>query len=185
MNPINKKMKNKTQTRTAQILTVMKILSWVAFIGYLIEAGAILVSFTVSLIDPDTAKDLYNGLNFYNLSQFNLWYYVGAVSFMVALPAMKSFVCFLVIKALSKINLMNPFKMEVAQILERISYVLFGTWILGMLSSAYTGWLLKITGELVGNWVSGEFIFMAGLVFVISQVFKRGVEIQSENELTV
>jgi len=26
---------------------------------------------------------------------------------------------------------------------------------------------------------------MAALVFIISQVFKRGVEIQSENELTV
>jgi hypothetical protein len=26
---------------------------------------------------------------------------------------------------------------------------------------------------------------MVGLVYIISQVFKRGVEIQSENELTV
>lgn len=80
---------------------------------------------------------------------------------------------------------MNPFKMEVAQTLERISYVLFGTWIVGTVSSANTSWLMKITGELYGSWDSGEFVFMAGLVFIISQVFKRGVEIQSENELTI
>jgi hypothetical protein len=98
---------------------------------------------------------------------------------------MKSFVWFLVIKTLSKINLVNPFKMEVALTLEKISYVLFGTWIVGILSSAYTSRLLKITGELFGSWMTGEFIFMAGLVFIISQIFKRGVEIQSENELTV
>jgi hypothetical protein len=75
--------------------------------------------------------------------------------------------------------------MEVANTLERISYVLFGTWIVGMLSSAYSAWLMKTTGETFVNYVSGEFIFVAGLVFIISQVFKRGVEIQSENELTV
>ena len=45
-------------------------------------------------------------------------------------------------------------------------------------------WVL-LTGELHGNWISGEFIFMVGLVFIISQVFKRGVEIQAENDLTV
>lgn len=80
---------------------------------------------------------------------------------------------------------MNPFKMEVAHTLERISYVLFGTWVVGKVGNAYTGWLLKITGELFGSWVSGEFVLMAGLVYIISQVFKRGVEIQNENELTV
>ena len=80
---------------------------------------------------------------------------------------------------------MNPFKLEVAQALEKISYVLFAIWIAGMLSGAHTAWLLTKTGELHTDWASGEFIFVAGLVFIISQVFKRGVEIQSENELTV
>ena len=91
----------------------------------------------------------------------------------------------MVIKTISKMNLANPFKMEVANKLEKISYVLLGTWLVALLSSAHSSWLLKITGEKYGNEISGEFIFVAGLVFIISQVFKRGVEIQSENELTV
>jgi hypothetical protein len=33
--------------------------------------------------------------------------------------------------------------------------------------------------------VSGETLFLAGVVFVIAQIFKKGVEIQSENELTI
>jgi len=178
-------MEIQTKTRTQQILTVMRILAWVAFIGFMIEAGAILVSYGISCINPEAARNLYNGLNLYNLRQFNVWHYTNTVSFMVALSGMKAFVSFLVIKTLSKVNLINPFKIEVARILERISHVLFGTWIIAMLSNAHTGWVLKRTGELHGNWVSGEFIFMAGLVFVISQVFKRGVEIQSENDLTI
>lgn len=173
------------KTKTTQILAVLQIIAWVAFIGFAVEAGIILVSFGVSSVNPEGAKNLYKGLDLYNLRQFNYWYYTLTVSFMVTLSIMKSFVWYLAMTTLKKINLMNPFKMEVAQTLERISYVLFGTWIVGTVSSANTSWLMKITGELYGSWDSGEFVFMAGLVFIISQVFKRGVEIQSENELTI
>jgi hypothetical protein len=178
-------MKNKEQTRTEQVLKVMTILAWVAFVGFVIEAGAILVSYIVSCINPEAAKNLYKGLDLYNLSQFNFAYYTLSVCFLVALPIMKSLVSYQVIKTLSQFNLKNPFTMEVAKRLEEISYTLFKTWLVVMLSNVYTGFLLKITGTLNGSWLSGEFIAMVGLVYVISQVFKRGVEIQSENELTV
>lgn len=178
-------MKTLLKTRTGQILTVMPILAWVAFVGYLLEAGAVLVSYGASVVNAEAATNLYRGLDLYNLRQFNFWYYTMSVSFMVALSLMKSWVSYLVIGTLSKFNLKNPFTMDVAMRLEKISIIAFGTWVVTMLSNAHTGWLLKLTGELHGNWLSGEFIFMVGIVFIVSQVFKRGVEIQSENELTV
>jgi Protein of unknown function (DUF2975) len=178
-------MKNKAQTRTGQVLAVMLILAWLAFIGFAIEAGAILVSYGVSCANPEGARNLYKGLDLYSLRQFNFWQYTLYVFFLVALSIMKSLVSFQVIKTLSGFNLKNPFTMAVAQRLEKISYISFGTWVVTLASNVYTGWLMKITGKLYGNWLSGEFIFMVGLVFVISQVFKRGVEIQSENDLTV
>ena len=178
-------MEVKAKTRTEQILTIMPILAWVAFIGFMIEAGAILFSYVLSSVSPETAKNLYRGLDLYNLRQFNFWYYTQTVSFMICLSILKSFVSYLVIGALSKFNLKNPFTIEVANKLEKISYYAFGTWLVTMLSNAHAAWLLKITGQLHGNWISGEFIFMVGLVFIVAQVFKRGVEIQSENELTV
>jgi len=173
------------KTRTFQILTVMRILAWVAFVGFMIEGGAVLVSYVVSVVNPDAAKNLYKGLDLYSLRQFNGWHYTGTVSFIVALSLMKAYVSYLVIKTLSKMNLSNPFTMEVSKKMEKISYVLFEIWIVSMAKNAHTGWLLKATGEVQGEWVNGDFILMAGLVFVLSQIFKRGVEIQSENELTV
>lgn len=178
-------MEIKAKTRTEQILIVMNILAWVAFVGLMIKAGALLVSYGISCINPGAARNLYQEHGLYNLRQFNFWHYTLSVSLLIALSGMKAFVFFLAIKILSKVNLMNPFKIEVAQILQRIGYVLLGTWCMAMLANAHTGWLLKETGELHGDWVSTEVIFMAGLVFIISQVFKRGVEIQSENDLTV
>jgi len=44
---------------------------------------------------------------------------------------------------------------------------------------------VKTTGEAPESIEAGEILFMAGLVFVIAQIFKRGVEMQAENELTV
>jgi hypothetical protein len=178
-------MESKTPTRTEQILMVLKIVSWVALIGYLIEAGSMIFSYAQSTVNPEAAKNLYKGLNLYQLRQYNFWHYTLTVSFMVSISILKSSVWSLVVKTLSKIKLANPFTIDVAQKLEQISYVLFGTWLVGMLSHAHSRWLEKLTGEDFGGWVSGEFVFMAGLVFIISQIFKRGIEIQSENELTV
>jgi len=179
-------MENDIQkTRTYQILTVMRILAWVAFVGFSIETGAVLISYVVSSINPEAAKNLYKGLNLYNLRQFNFWNYTASVSFLVSISAMKSYISCLVIGVLSKLSLTNPFTTEVANRLEKISYYSLGTWAVTILSNAHTAWLMKTTGELHGNMLSGEFIFMTAIVFILSQIFKRGVEIQSENELTV
>jgi hypothetical protein len=175
----------KPKTKTEQILSVMYILAWVAFVGFLLEAGAIVVSYGVSCLSADSATILPHGLNLYNLRQYNFWHYTLYVSFITLAYVLKSFTAFLVIKAIKSMSLKNPFTIEVAVKLEKISFVMFGTWVVAMLTNVQLGWLLKISGELYVNWISGEFIFMAGVVFVISQIFKRGIEIQSENDLTV
>src|SRR5450432_2800101 len=111
-------MENREQTRTKQVLKVMTIMAWVAFVGFVITGGEILVSYIVSCINPDAAKNLYHGLDLYNLSLFNFAYYTLSVCFLVALPIMNSLVSYQVIKTLSQFNLNNPFTMEVAKRLE-------------------------------------------------------------------
>lgn len=175
----------KNRTRTQQILVVMHVLAWVAFIGLVIKTGALLTSYGISWINPGAADDLYRGLDLSNLREFSFWQYSQSVSFLIAFDAMRAFVMFLVIRTLSKVNLVSPFTREVCGSVEKISHVLFGIWIVAILSNAHGKWILKQTGEMVPTLPTDEFLFMAGLVFVISQVFKRGLEIQSENELTV
>ena len=175
----------KSRTRTQQILIVMNILAWIAFIGLLIKTGALITSYAISWVNPNAAHDLYRGLDLSDLREANFWWYSQSVSFLIAFDAMRAFVMYLVIRTLSKVNLVSPFTHEVCGSVEKISYVLFGIWIVAVLSNAHGSWIFKQTGELVPTLATGEFVFMAGLVFVISQVFKRGLEMQSENELTV
>lgn len=175
----------KTDSRTAQILVVMRILAWVAFIGLMINTGAILTSYVVSCFNPIASGDLYKGLDLRELRAFNFWYYTQSVSFMVAFEASKALVFYLLIKALSAVNLNNPFKVRMVRILEMISYVLVGTWFIAVIYNAYSSWILKTAGVSLEKWATEEFFFVAGLVFVISQVFKRGVELQADSELII
>jgi hypothetical protein len=173
------------KTKTEKLLAVMNVLAWITFIGLMIKAGAILISYGVSVVNPEGAKNLYKGTNLYALRQFNFLHYTSNVSFMIAVLLSEAYIAFLVIKVLSKIKMANPFTLEVSNILERLSYTMLGTWIVAMLYNGHTKWLLKKLPGLAVNLISGEFIFLAGVVFVIAQIFKKGIEIQSENELTV
>ena len=174
-------MKSKTQT----LLTIMNVLSWITFLGLMVKAGAILFSYIISTINPAGSKNLYNGWNLSRIREYDFWHYTSVVLLMVMVIIIESYTAYLVIKLLSSIKLKNPFTKEVANYLERISYFIFAIWIAVMLYDIHIEWLMKKIGGLQENLISGEFIFLAGVIFVFAQIFKKGVEIQSEHELTV
>ena len=177
--------KMSTKTKTETILVIMNVLAWIVFIGLMIEAGAVLVSYGVSIVNPKAAKNLYKGLDFYNLSQYDFWHYTGIISLKAAILIIEAYTAFLVIKVLSTIKITNPFTMDVAQRLEKIAYMLMLAWGAIIIYNGQLKWLSKEVAGLLENKLSSELIIYAGLVFVIAQIFKKGVEIQDENELTV
>ena len=138
-----------------------------------------------AIINPKAAKNLYKGLDFYNLSQYDFWHYTGIISLKAAILIIEAYTAFLVIKVLSTIKITNPFTMDVAQRLEKIAYMLMLAWGAIIIYNGQLKWLSKEVAGLQENKLSSELIIYAGLVFVIAQIFKKGVEIQDENELTV
>ncbi len=174
-----------TKTKTETILIIMNVLTWIIFIGLIIEAGAVLVSYGVSVAYPKAAMNMYKGLDYYSLSQYDFWHYTGIISLKAAIFIVQAYTAFLVIKVLSAIKITNPFTMDVAQRLEKIAYTLILAWGAIMLYNGQLKWLSKEVAGLQENSLSADLIIYAGLVFVIAQIFKKGVEIQIENELTV
>lgn len=168
----------------------MNIVSWLLFVGVCIKTGAILISFIVSLlINPEASKNLYLGLNLLGLYNFNVACYAACVTLMVFLSGFKAYVLFLLIRIFKKINFVHPFSAEVSLLISGISYVALGIGILTLAGNSYSEWLTK-KGVVLPDlqlYLGGgaEFMLMGGIIFVIAQVFKRGIEIQSENELTV
>lgn len=177
-------------TKTQWAFKTMNILSWIVFIGLCIKAGAILCAFLVSIyINPAGARNLHLGLNLSNLYSFNTGHYTAVVLSIVLLSALKACIFYLVVKIFLKINFVHPFSTAVLSLISSISYVAVGTGLLALLAERYCGWLVKagvvlpsLEGYLDG---SNEFLLLGGVIFIIAQVFKKGVDIQTESELTV
>jgi len=179
-------MKSKTQP----ILKVLNVISWIIFIGLCIRTGAILFSFFVSLfMNAEGAKNLYNELNLSGLLNYDKVWYIIIVMMIVLISVLKAWIFYFVIKIFLKINFVNPFSEPVAKLISRIGYFALFIGILSIMATSYCNWLAKKgvvfpdLNHYIGMGV--EHILFAGVIVFIAQVFKRGIEIQSENELTV
>jgi hypothetical protein len=175
----------KGKSNTELILKVMHVLAWVVFIGLCIEAGAMLISYGVSLFNPVAAGDLYKGMNLSGAMEYSFWQYTYVVSLMVGLVAAKAYAAFLVIKIFGKLNLSHPFEGGVALLIERVSHVILGMGVLVLISNAYADWLDNRGVSVPGGEDVEGFLFLAGIIFIVAQIFKKGTELQAENELTI
>lgn len=172
--------------KTSQILNTMKVVSWVIFIGLCIKAGAIITSSFVSLfINQEATQDLYLGLNLSSLYEFGVGYYVALLAFMILILALQAYIFFLVIKLFSKFDEHSPFNPELSKLIIRISYISLFTGLVASIGTGYSKWLGKKDILVPFDWGAEEFLFMSGVVFIVALFYKRGIEIQSENELTI
>lgn len=173
-------------TTNSTVLKLVNVLSWVIFIGLCIKAGAILISFLVSLlINSDGAKNLYLGLNLYDVYAYDKRHYIQMVSLVLALTGLKAYIAYLVVKIFMKFNLSVPFNQSVGSLIFQISYFALATGIMAMMANAYSKWLRKGGVAVPLEWGSGEILFFAGVIYLIAEVFKKGTELQTENDLTV
>jgi hypothetical protein len=179
---------SKMKSNTATILTFSKFLAFLGGIWYSILWGSQLTTFIASFINPEWAKRTYEvDLHLFSIREHSTGYYVFAMCLTIAVSVLKALIWFVVFDLLSKLKLQNPFSMEVEKKLERIAYLLLGVWIVGSIFwKTYIYYLSKDTGiQLPATNPGDEYLFMAGIIYIISQVFKRGIEIQEENQLTV
>jgi len=172
------------KSKTEQILTVLNILAWVAFIGLSIVAGSIIISYFVSIGNVQAAKNLYKGMELSAYRQHSFEHYTLLVGYKVMLYITQAYIAFLMTRLLSGLNISRPFNPDVVQLMQKISYSILCVWLVAMAYNIHVAILEKIYG-VVATYIPGESIFLAGIVYILAQMFKRGVEIQTENELTV
>src|SRR5580698_4808195 len=117
-------MKQKSTTKTEKVLAVMRVLTWIGFIGLLIDAGTILTITCTGLIKPVTLRSPYVSPVFDRLYwdyAGSTWFDVSVVFLLVfALTAAKAFLFYILIKFLSKVQLREPFTREIVRRIEQI-----------------------------------------------------------------
>ena len=174
--------------KTKTILTVLKYLALLGGVKYSIEFGGQLTSFVASFINPDWAKRTYEvNLDILGIREHSSWYYGLAMCILIVASALKATVWYVVFGLLSKLKLQTPFSMDVEKKLESVAFLLLGVWVVSsFVWKTYVHYLSKDLGMQLPVTNNGdEYFFIAGIVYIMSQVFKRGIEMQEENQLTV
>ena len=181
------------KTRTKLILKILYILSWIIFTGVCIEAAGFIVnSFFTLLLNPVGAKHFWQEVDLSALYYFDHGYFFVETLLMSIVAVLKACMFYLIIKMLGdkKLSMSQPFNNEVRLFLIRGSAF-------AVAIGFFTAWGVKYTEWLVDKGVpmpdtqhlrlggADVWLFMGVILFVIAQVFKRGIEIQSENDLTV
>ena len=176
-----------------QMLNVLYVLSWIIFIGLSIDAGGFLVNtFFTLFINPVSSSYFWNHIDLSSLYQFNQSHFVTLTSLMSIVAVLKAILFYLIIKIIhdKKLNLAQPFNKEVYRFIFSVAYLTLGIGFFAIWGSNFSEKIiqqgvtipsiqhLKIAGGDV-------WLFMGITLLVIAQIFKRGIEIQEENELTV
>ncbi|MFN0213982.1 MAG: DUF2975 domain-containing protein [Saprospiraceae bacterium] len=173
--------------KTKTILSVLCVLAWLGVVGYAVKLGSQAISFGVSFLNPVAAEKIPGtAQNLTALLQHDFWQYVCVMSLVIAVSAMSLSLWYSVSMLLTKLNVDSPFTAKVSKKMERIAYSLLSIWIVSFIGEKYVNWLSKTMDnplDIIN--ASSESLFTAGIVYIISQIFKRGVELQQEQDLTI
>jgi len=174
---------------TRFIFQVLHVIAWIFFVGLCIEAGGIIVNFIFSIYNPEFVSKLYQKLDLSELYNRSKWIFFSMYSFIIVIALLKVLLFYTVIMLLLKLDLSKPFSSFVSTQISQISYYTLSIGIMCLIAAQSTknldhhGYLVE---RLYQFWNDGQaFILMSAVVYVISTIFKKGVELQKENDLTV
>lgn len=171
------------------VFTVVKIVSWVIFVGLCIEAGGLIVNFIFSLYKPEFVQNLYQKLDLSVMYERSKWTFFSMYSFILVISILKAVLFYVVIRLVSKIDLTKPFNSFVSRQISLMSYYTFSIGILSYIAREiaknlqHRGYVIDSLNQFWAD--SQAFILMAAVIYVIATIFSKGVEIQNENDLTV
>ena len=175
--------------RNDLIFKALHVIAWIIFVGLCIEAGALLVNFVFSLFKPEVVHNLYQKLDLSDMYQRSQWAYFSMYSFILVIALLKAYLFYAVIKLVAKFDLAKPFNSFIAEQITQISYITFSIGLLSYTARQaannllHHGYQIDKLNEFYAD--SQAYILMAAVIYVVASIVSRGVEIQSENELTI
>jgi hypothetical protein len=176
--------------KTTYVMKFLNVLAWTVFIGLCIKAGAILYSFLISMFFNEiAASNHYNGLDLSPIKANSIIGYATIVLSIVTIYTLQALMFYTIIQIFIKINILSPFDTIVGQLIKRMSIISFCIGVLSAIACSYaqnfttTAYQVPALSEHLGH--GSTFLFFAGILYFIALLFVRGIELQTENDLTV
>jgi hypothetical protein len=175
---------------TTQILKVLHILAWIIFVGLCIQAGGFIVTAVFTLAKPTIVDRLWQQVDLTALFQYDHGHFFVEILLLSIVAVAKAWLFYLIVKLLydKKLNLEQPFNNGVRDFIFKIAYAAFLIGVFSLWGLNYAEWLINKgvhIADLTALGGGDAWLFMSVALFVIAQIFKKGIEIQTENELTI
>ena len=163
--------------------------AWLIFVGLCIEAGGLIVNFFFSLYKPEFVQHLYKKLDLSEMYKYSRLSFFGIYSFILTISILKACLFYIVIRLMHKMDLSKPFNNFVSGQILQISYFTLEIGGLSYIARQVAKNLMHhgfVTDNLNQFWEDSQaFILMGAVIYIIATIFKKGVDIQNENDLTV
>lgn len=165
------------------------VIAWIIFVGLSIEACGLLVNFIFSIYRPEFIGNLYQKLDLTEIYNQNRWDFFKIYSLTLVIAFLKAILFYTVIMLMHRLDLSKPFNRFVSGKISKISYYTFSIGILSYIAHETAknieqkGFSTKNLNAFFSD--SQAFILMAAVIYIIAVIFKKGIELQSENDLTI
>lgn len=178
---------------TKHILLLLYILAWIIFIGLCMEAGGILFNvFYTLFVKPVGAQFFWNKMDLSGLYLADKGYFITITTLMSIVAILKAILFYVIIRTIHhrKLDFVQPFTRALPRFISTLSWLAIGIGIFSIWGTNQSKWLLTKSISLpdiqkMGFGGADVWFFMGVTLIVIAQICKRGVEIQTENELTI
>ncbi|HMR83585.1 MAG TPA: DUF2975 domain-containing protein [Niabella sp.] len=165
------------------------IVAWIIFVGLCIEAGGLIVNFIFTIYNPEFIPNLYQKLDLSEMYNRSEWAFFIIYSLILVIAVLKACLFYIVIRLMHRFDFTKPFNRFVSKRITEISYYTFSIGILSYTARQiaenihHKGFATDKLNEFFSD--SQAFILMAAVIYIIANIFKRGIELQTENDLTI
>lgn len=180
-------------TKTNLFLKVLNVISWIIFVGLCFEAGTFIFNAILLLfIRPADTSKFWLEVNLTELHHANESYYVTLISLMIIATVLKAILFYIIVKLFydKNFNLSQPFNETMRRFILNAACLALGV-------GFFSFWGSNVAKNFILQGIkmpdvehlrfggADVWLFMGITLLVIAQIFKKGIEIQNENDLTI
>ena len=175
--------------KTDLILKFLHVITWIIFIALCYQTGALMFNYAFMQFRVFPPENQYLLLDLTELFSQSEVYFGLLFGLAIGVNGLTAYTFYLITLIFQFLNLHKPFSPEISKLITKISYYILTVGIVGAIAQGVTQELAKQGYPVENAFVHWKeypaFLMMAAVVFVIAQVFKKGLELQNESDLTV